>query len=179
MRFTPVFPLGYMLVLFFVSSLPGTETSQNALSNLPSTLQNLLHIPAFGILALLWIISLQYFSLSKKTVLRIAIILSAAYGGVLELYQTWVPGRFSSLEDFLLNCIGILLFVFCYLKFGPYLEHFQTLKKKHPDVIIKKAINWPRMFKIKEKPLQSRCIENLHKNQQLKRQSSHPAVPDS
>lgn len=129
MRFTLVLPISYMFLLFVVSSLPDTNASQNIMTEIPSALQNLLHVPAFGFLAVLWLFSLKYFLLSKRGTRYLAVILSMTYGGILEFYQAWVPGRFASVEDFLLNCIGILLAVLLSLIVSPRASHFFSNRK--------------------------------------------------
>ncbi len=129
MRFLLVFPISYMVLLFYLSTLPDTSVSQNALTKIPSTLQNLLHAPAFGGLAILWLFSLHFFPLSDRASQQIAVIVSIAYGAVLEFYQAWVPGRFASLEDFIFNCLGVLFFVPLYLKIIPHLMHLRAFKK--------------------------------------------------
>jgi len=130
MHFSIILPIAYMLLLFFLCSLPDTNTSQNTLTNIPSMLQNLLHLPAFGGLAILWLFSLRYFALSSRASQQIAVIVSISYGGLLELVQIWVPGRFASLGDFLFNCLGVLLFMTFYLKIIPYLIPLSGFKKK-------------------------------------------------
>ncbi len=130
MRFSVILPVAYMLLLFFLCSLPDTNTSQNTLTKIPSMLQNLLHLPAFGGLAILWLFSLGYFALSSRASQQIAVIVSISYGGILELYQIWVPGRFASLGDFLFNGLGVLLFMTFYLKIIPYFISLSGFKKK-------------------------------------------------
>ncbi len=130
MRFAFVFPMAYMALLFHLHSLPDTNASQNTLTKIPSTLQNLLHVPAFGGLAVLWLFSLSATSLSDRASIQVAVIISITYGGLLEFYQAWVPGRFASLGDFLFNCLGILLFMSLYLQIIPHLMRLQVFKKK-------------------------------------------------
>ena len=54
-----LWPLLYMGMLYFLSSIPGTPIPENGsgfltLAWLPATAQNFLHFPAYGLLAWLW-----------------------------------------------------------------------------------------------------------------------------
>jgi len=66
------------------------------------------------LLALLWIFTLRAHGSGGHRSILLAVFLSAAYGGVIEFWQFWIPGRFASLMDFFLNVTGILLFAWIY-----------------------------------------------------------------
>ncbi len=70
-------------------------------------INNMLHVPAYGVLAALWIIVL-WGRLGCRAPLAGA-GLAAAYGGVLEVLQFWVPGRYGGWADVGLNCLGAVL----------------------------------------------------------------------
>jgi len=71
------------------------------------TLSNLAHIPAFALLALLWLKTLNWDgkgSFSYLFVLSGLILFAVST----ELLQSFVPGRTASFMDFGLDLIGIL-----------------------------------------------------------------------
>ena len=103
-----------MVGLFVLSSIPDTGDGGYMLVSVTPTVQNLLHIPVYGMLALLWIFTLRAYGSSEHRSILLAILLSAAYGGIMEFWQLWIPGRFASLMDFFLNVTGILLFAWIY-----------------------------------------------------------------
>ncbi len=115
----------YMWVLYWLSSLPGTGTSENLLSTVPSFFQNMLHLPAYGLLVLLWIATFKARRYQDSRAIWLSASLATAYGAGLELYQAYVPGRFPSWTDLILNLMGILLFSAGYRFFKPYLLIFR------------------------------------------------------
>jgi len=104
-------PVVYMLCIFLLSSIPG-DASQSiptlVVSLIPSSLQNLLHIPLFAGLGLSWIWALNPTQLSthKKTATLLVICISFAIFD--ELHQLNVPGRYGSLSDLMLDILGII-----------------------------------------------------------------------
>ena len=103
-----------MLALFMASSIPDHGDGGFILGFVTPRIQNFLHIPAFGVLAILGIVTLRNRGFSEHRSILLGILLSAAYGGVIEFWQLWIPGRFASLMDFFLNVTGILLFTWIY-----------------------------------------------------------------
>jgi VanZ family protein len=116
-----VMPLSYMAFLFILSSIPdtgaATSLAQRFVAMIPPTVQDLLHIPAYGVLVLLWTSALRARGLAERWSLCAALPLASACGGMIEIYQAWVPGRIPSVVDFLCNAVGILLFVWLYQLF--------------------------------------------------------------
>jgi len=112
-----LFVFGYMVGIIVMSSIPDTGDPGYLEEFASPTIQNLLHIPAYGFLALLWIFTLRGHGLSTQRSILLAILLSAAYGAVIEILQILIPGRFASFMDFFLNLTGILLFVWLYQRF--------------------------------------------------------------
>jgi len=106
--------IGYMAGIFLLSSIPDTGDTGHVMASVSPTIQNVLHIPVYGFLALLWIFTLRTRGFPENKSVWAAILLSSAYGGLMELYQTWVPGRFPSVMDFFVNVAGILFFVWIY-----------------------------------------------------------------
>ncbi len=71
-------------------------------------INNLLHVPAYGVLAGLWAVVLT--GPGRRAPGAAAILggaaLAVVYGGALEVLQIWVPGRFCGLADVGLNSAG-------------------------------------------------------------------------
>ncbi len=105
-------PIAYMGLIYWASSLPGLpdpeadELADRLFVWLPPNLQNILHIPAFGLLAVLWYraISVRVQRLGVTALGAFAI--AAVYGAFDEWHQLGVPGRTSSATDCLLNALG-------------------------------------------------------------------------
>lgn len=118
MNMSILMPLSYMGMLFLIASIPdtggATSIAEHLLALVPPTVQNLLHIPAYGLLAPLWIFVLRARGMSERWSLYVTLPSAFAYGGITELYQASVPGRYPSVSDFLYDTVGILLFVWLY-----------------------------------------------------------------
>ena len=106
--------LAYMALLFVLATLPDTGSSGDLMSVVPPSLQNLAHVPAYGFLALLWIITLKNRGMAHQGSLVLAPFLASTYGALTEICQIWAPGRFPSVSDGLLDIVGSLLVVSMY-----------------------------------------------------------------
>jgi len=96
--------LGYAGVLAAVSLLPsGVGTLSGWDTAISPGLQNLLHVPAYGLLV--WLVA-RAMDLRRLRHLALAAAACAAFGGLLECAQAAIPGRFGSMEDMLLNLAG-------------------------------------------------------------------------
>ena len=103
-------PLAIMIVTFIVSSIPGDdEQAMSLLGFVPPAIQNLLHIPLFGLLAWTWCRALAIPSRTTGRVIVLAALISIAWSVFDELHQLYVPGRFASLTDMTLNLTGIAI----------------------------------------------------------------------
>jgi len=105
---------GYMGGIYWLSSIPGNIDLDEGgfyriISWVPPTLQNLLHIPLFGVLAWLWYQTLRCWFTSQRVLLSLSFLLAVGYGVIDEFHQLQVPGRYASLTDIALNTLGILL----------------------------------------------------------------------
>jgi VanZ family protein len=108
-----------MGIIFYFSSKPyvsGAESIKEQVIN------NALHIPAFGLLAYFL---LKGFSKSdlKTYILTFAIVFF--YSVIIEFYQLFVPGRFASINDVLLNMFGVILTFWVYKKWHS-LHYYST-----------------------------------------------------
>lgn len=104
-------PLLLMGLIFVLSSVPGRveEGMFRVLTGLDPTWQNLLHIPIFGLVQYLW---LRGFALNGKTgpaYVALSFCLTLGYGALDELHQYFVPGRYASFLDVLLDGVGAVL----------------------------------------------------------------------
>jgi len=105
--------LGYMCVLFILSSIPGGENGH--VKDLVSpTVANIAHVPAYGLLALLWIFTLRDHGVTEHRSMCVAFLVASGYGALTELHQIWIPGRFPSTLDVMSNIVGSLIFVWLY-----------------------------------------------------------------
>ena len=103
--------LGYMAGIYWLSSIPGkTDPESTLLSNIilwtPPAIQNLAHIPLFGLLALLWYRSLSSWMKNGRLLCFSAFLLATGFGILDEWHQLYVPGRYASLTDMALNALG-------------------------------------------------------------------------
>lgn len=107
----------YTASLFILSTLPGTAQAQpwQELFTVSPTIQNLGHLPAYGLLAMLWFFTLKPFLPPRNRALVAAGLFAFLYGVLLELAQIAVPGRYPSLSDCVLNLTGIVVFASGYL----------------------------------------------------------------
>jgi len=103
-----------MLSLFALSSIPDNGDGGYIIGSITPTIQNFLHVPVYGFLAILWIFALRGRGFSERQSIMLAILLSSAYGLVMEIFQIFIPGRFASVTDFFLDLTGILLFTWGY-----------------------------------------------------------------
>lgn len=104
-------PLILMGLIFISSSISMDGESEHLkfLMKLTPTVQNLLHILLFALLAYLWLNALTKNGYSAKKKLIIVIIITLGYGLFDEFHQTFVSGRYGSFIDILLNLVGILI----------------------------------------------------------------------
>jgi len=106
--------LAYTGTIYWLSSLPGGgDPAQASLAGIiawtPPAVQNLLHMPLFGLLAWLWYRTLKAWSMSHYPALSTAFILAMVFGVFDEWHQLHVPGRYASFTDISLNCAGAVL----------------------------------------------------------------------
>lgn len=102
-----------MCVLFILSSIPGFEESGD-LFGLSARVANMLHVPAYGLLALLWVFTLRDYGVTEYRSMCVAFLVASAYGALTELHQVWVPGRFPSALDVMFNVAGSVIFIWLY-----------------------------------------------------------------
>ncbi|MEF8794706.1 VanZ family protein [Thiohalorhabdus sp.] len=102
-----------MAGLFTLSAIPGEIPGEEpqglarSLAWVPPSLQNLLHLLAYGLLAVLWFRGLTPY-LPKGWTIGIGLALTIAYGLADEWHQAYVPGRFPSATDVVADALGAL-----------------------------------------------------------------------
>lgn len=107
----------YMSVIFFLSQIPSGTDNKLDLDRfqwLSEDLGNLLHVPLYAGLAYLWIKFFQAQQVSERKMRVWVGVLSLAYAISDEAHQFFVPGRFASFSDLILDAIGILLMLKAY-----------------------------------------------------------------
>ena len=121
-----------MALLFVLAILPDAGRSGDLMSLVPPDLQDLAHAPAYGLLALLWIITLKNRGMAHQESLVLAPFLASTYGALTEICQIWAPGRFPSVWDVLLDIVGSLLFVTVYQMTGLPRYGLNAMRKPEP-----------------------------------------------
>lgn len=109
-------PILVMVGLYFIASIPG-EVDKDAsriqifFTWFSPAVHNVLHVPAYALLA--WTMYRSLFSfLSFRNLSLVVVILASGYGAFLEWHQLAVPGRYASFTDVLLNFTGSVIGVF-------------------------------------------------------------------
>ena len=104
-----IWPVSFMVLIFIESSIPMDGGPDNIvfLTNLDPTLQNLLHIPLYGILSYLWCRSLcTHSGQITLPAIILSLFITILYGCLDEFHQSFVRGRYGGLMDIYLNTIG-------------------------------------------------------------------------
>lgn len=104
--------LAFAILLVFLSVTPGTpEAGDGAFHwlvlNTATPLQKTLHVLAYAVMAVLLAWALDGLA-GRCLRIGVALALAVALGAGLEWWQLWVPGRFGSVSDILLNAAGAL-----------------------------------------------------------------------
>jgi VanZ family protein len=110
--------LAVYMVLILLSSLIPMDRDIEGLKfiiQLKPVIQNLLHVPMFALLAILFLQVLDSFDVPGFWKFLIVAFAAVAFGIFNELVQLWVPGRYAGLLDMGLNAIGVLLGILLYV----------------------------------------------------------------
>ena len=114
-----IFLLTFFILFLFATSLIPMDREIEGLGfifAMEPTLQNLLHIPVYMVLGILWLQVLQPHRMSGRKKLVLVFLLSSLIGIVTELIQTTVPGRYPSLIDTTFNVMGSGLGIVLYYR---------------------------------------------------------------
>lgn len=104
-------PVILMGMIFLLSSIPGDVEGGvlKVITTLEPSLQNLLHIPLFGLLQFLWLRGFASRGTTGAAAIAASFCITLSYGALDELHQYFVPGRYASLLDLGLNLLGVVL----------------------------------------------------------------------
>ena len=110
-------PVALMAAIFLLSSFPGVSRSNQPwlVIDLNPTVQNALHIPLFGLLQWLWLRALTRPGRALLVAIVLAALITIGYGCLDEFHQSFVPGRYASLQDILLDTFGVGAGTLCFL----------------------------------------------------------------
>ncbi len=126
--------LCYMGLLLFLTIAPATGTTMgDAISLIHPDMADLLHIPAYGLLAWLLLLSIRRYEPARIQVVLVVMLAAVGFGAVMELCQTIVPGRTPSFTDCVLNAVGIFVVGGWYLAQGSR-RHQRTVSQPDPTV---------------------------------------------
>ena len=120
-RITVTVAIIIALAIFYISSITfPQEKGGNITSNSATTY----HIGIFFLLSLFMLLGLE--KRKEFRLIPIIILLAGVYAALDELHQYFVPGRYCSLTDFLIDLAGILVALGLYLM----LTKYQNLKTR-------------------------------------------------
>ena len=124
-------PLSIMAALYWLSSLPGLPRPEDpALYSVfywvPPSIQNILHIPAYAILASSWHWALRAWVHTSNANAVGACVITSLYGIFDEWHQSFIPGRFASLTDIALDFTGAVLGLWVATRIDRYLANCST-----------------------------------------------------
>ena len=98
----------YMIAIWVMSSMPSNALVELPNSKLDAFIKESLHLVEFAILYVLFVIPLAISGkLTLKTSMIVALI-SAAYGVVDEIHQSFVPYRSATIIDVIKDWIGVI-----------------------------------------------------------------------
>ena len=92
-----------MIAMCFASNQPNTGP-ENLLWHIPAALQNLLHVPAYAVLAASWCLILPRWR--EWRVSALIVLLCVAFGALDEWHQSFIPGRQADLHDLVRDAMG-------------------------------------------------------------------------
>jgi VanZ family protein len=95
-----------MLGIFIFSSIPGEKMVPLRDVFVVNKVTNVLHVPAFTVLFILWFEALDGLLSNRRKRYLYAFAVTIIFGVFLEFFQIFVPGRYPSLSDILLNIFG-------------------------------------------------------------------------
>lgn len=108
-----------MILIFILSSIPGDDSTKFSafFEQINPKLQNLLHVPLFAGLTMLWSLSLANSNLNRNKVLLYTFLICWGYSLIDEFHQFFVPGRYPGFIDVMLNTIGIIAALILFFHF--------------------------------------------------------------
>ena len=105
-----------MIIIFILSSIPADDDRDMGNIVGREIVQNMLHIPMFGLLAVLWLKTFCNMNFNFRKAIAFSALITCSYSAFDEFHQAFIPGRFASGLDFLLNvtglCMGLVVYGF-------------------------------------------------------------------
>ena len=103
--------LGFMGGLFVLSSIPGHARPDDWLplriaAQTPRLVQKILHVLLYGGLGWLWFWVLAPLPVPLHTRVSVAFLIAVGFGALNEWHQAYLPGRYGTFADVLLNALG-------------------------------------------------------------------------
>ena len=100
----------WMAALFALSSVPDHGPDAEGMGQVlmpPPAWHNFAHVPAYALLTWLWWRALVVVHWQRASAIVGAALVAFGYGILDEVHQYFVPGRFLSATDALLNAVGV------------------------------------------------------------------------
>lgn len=110
-------PFAYAALVFYLSSLPSWKIK--AVSSIPDYLLHFAEYAVFALLSIRFVRNIGKGNINGKANIIVIIIL-ALFAISDEWHQSFVPGRFASVPDFITDLAGIVAGVGIYLMFLRY-----------------------------------------------------------
>jgi hypothetical protein len=131
-------PVLIMAGLYWLSSLPGTPLPDDPelyilFYWISPSLQNALHVPAYAALAWAWHWALGAWLRSSRAPVIGACAISLAYALFDEWHQSFVPGRYGSFTDVILDIAGAVLGVWLAVQASRYAAVMIQKQEPAPD----------------------------------------------
>ena len=106
----------YMLLILTLSLIPMHREIRGFqfIINTDSLFQNLMHIPVYAFLAILWLKILRIYAFKGWKMLFFVVLFSVGFGILIEFIQMTIPGRYPSMVDMGLNTIGAFVGILIY-----------------------------------------------------------------
>ena len=107
----------YMLSILITSIIPMDReiTGLQPFIDLSPSIQNLLHIPMFVILSILFFQILKDSRLEEWKKGTLIFVCCGSFGLLNEIIQIFVPGRYFGIADIVLNFIGTIVGILIYI----------------------------------------------------------------
>ena len=105
------FLIAYMALILTTSLIPmdGNIQGLRSMVDLKPTIQNLLHIPAYGILTVLGLGLAGVDETNRLKKITLVLLLVIGFGILNEAVQMRVLGRYAGVMDLGLNTVGVLI----------------------------------------------------------------------
>jgi len=110
------FPWLFLMIVIFVQSSIGSLNLPDIEFDLAD---KLVHFVVFGILGILLARGIRNSNIKflKDNFLYLTILICIIFGASDEIHQYYVPGRHSSLEDWIADIFGIIIMVWIYKRY--------------------------------------------------------------